>query len=145
MNGCKGAWLHSYTDWFIRNGGVSPHEGSYVYLDKYPNLNCNKARYVKKWKSGAKVIRSLQEWRCNEAKLKKMVYENGAVDEIKNGKDCKINLDTSELSDHLQVSWEGSALELIVHMLLMFYGDRENTGKVSPILDSQLSEIGTSF
>merc|ERR1712241_756791 len=79
MNGCKGAWLHAYTDWFAKNGGVSPHEGSYPYLDKYPNLNCNKARYVKKWKSGAKVIRSIKDWRCNEEKLKKMVYENGAV------------------------------------------------------------------
>ena len=79
MNGCKGAWLHAYTDWFAKNGGVSPHEGSYPYLDKYPNLNCNKARYVKKWKSGAKVMRSIKDWRCNEDKLKKMIYENGAV------------------------------------------------------------------
>ena len=62
-------------------------------------------------------------------------YEGGAITEIKNGKDCKINLDTCTLEDHLQVSWEGSALELIVHMLLIFYGDRENTGKVSPILN----------
>ena len=79
MNGCKGAWLHAYTDWFARNGGVSPHEGSYPYLDKYPNLNCNKARYVRKWNSGAKVVQSIQDWSCNEEKLKKMVYENGAV------------------------------------------------------------------
>ena len=79
MNGCKGAWLHAYTDWFAKNGGISPHEGSYPYLDKYPNLNCRKARYVKKWNSGAKVLRSIQDWRCNEDKLKKMVYENGAV------------------------------------------------------------------
>ena len=79
MNGCKGAWLHAYTDWFAKNGGISPHEGSYPYLDKYPNLNCSKAGYVKKWNSGAKVLRSIQDWRCNEDKLKKMVYENGAV------------------------------------------------------------------
>jgi len=79
MNGCKGAWLHAYTDWFAKNGGISPHEGSYPYLDKYPNLNCRKARYAKKWNSGAKVLRSIQDWRCNEDKLKKMVYENGAV------------------------------------------------------------------
>ena len=72
-------------------------------------------------------------------------YEKGAVEELENGKDCKINLDTCSLRDHLQVSWEGSALELIVHMLLIFYGDRENTGKVSPIIDPQLEEIGTSF
>ena len=79
MNGCKGAWLHAYTDWFAKDGGIAPHEGSYPYLDKYPNLNCRKARYVKKWNSGAKVLRSIQDWGCNEEKLKKMVYENGAV------------------------------------------------------------------
>merc|ERR1712002_442643 len=62
MNGCKGAWLHAYTDWFSKDGGIAPHEGSYPYLDKYPNLNCRKARYVKKWNSGAKVLRSIQDW-----------------------------------------------------------------------------------
>ena len=79
MNACWGAWPQAYTDWFANNGGVSPHEGSYIYLDKNPNLNCNKARRVKKWNSGAKVVSSLKDYRCNESKLKKMVYEQGAV------------------------------------------------------------------
>jgi len=79
MNACWGAWPHAYTDWFANNGGVSPHEGHLPYLDKNPELNCRKAGRARKWKSGAKVVSSLKDFNCNEAKLKKMVYEQGAV------------------------------------------------------------------
>ena len=79
MNACWGAWPSAYTDWFVKDGGVSPHEGSYPYLGKYPNFNCNKARRVRKWNSGAKVVKAIKEYSCNEAKLKKMIYEQGAV------------------------------------------------------------------
>ena len=60
-------------------------------------------------------------------------YVEEAVSEFRNS--TVTNVDVYEISDHLEVSWAGSALELLVHMLLMFYGDRENTGKTSPILD----------
>ena len=79
MNACWGAWPSAYTEWFVNDGGVSPHEGSYPYLGKYPNFNCNKARRVRKWNSGAKVVKAIKEYSCNEAKLKKMIYEQGAV------------------------------------------------------------------
>ena len=79
MNGCKGAWPNAYTEWFANNGGVSPHEGHYPYLDKYPNLNCIKASKVSKWGAGAKVVNSIFDWNCNEDKLKKLVAEKGAV------------------------------------------------------------------
>jgi len=79
MNACWGAWPTAYTDWFVNDGGVSPHEGSYPYLGKYPNFNCKKANRVRKWNSGAKVVKSIKEFQCNEAKLKKMIYEHGAV------------------------------------------------------------------
>jgi len=79
MNACWGAWPQAYTDWFVNDGGVSPHEGSYPYLDKKPNLNCNKASRVRKWNSGAKVVKSIKDYNCNEAKLKKMIYEQGGV------------------------------------------------------------------
>ena len=79
MNACWGAWPSAYTDWFVNDGGVSPHEGSYPYLGKYPNFNCNKARRVRKWNSGAKVVKAINDYSCNEAKLKKMIYEQGAV------------------------------------------------------------------
>merc|ERR1712135_239533 len=79
MNACWGAWPHAYTDWFANNGGVSPHEGHLPYLDKNPELNCRKAGRARKWKSGAKVVSSIKDFRCNEAKLKKMVFEQGAV------------------------------------------------------------------
>ena len=49
-------------------------------------------------------------------------YEKEAVNEFKNETDT--NLDIYDISDHLEVSWAGSALELVVHMLLTFYGDR---------------------
>jgi len=79
MNGCHGAWPSAYTEWFAKDGGMSPHETSYPYLDKYPKLNCNKASGVRKWNSGAKVIDSIYDWNCNEQKLKQLVYEKGAV------------------------------------------------------------------
>merc|ERR1711962_299468 len=79
MNACWGAWPTAYTDWFVNDRGVSPHEGSYPYLGKYPNFNCKKANRVRKWNSGAKVVKSIKEFQCNEAKLKKMIYEHGAV------------------------------------------------------------------
>merc|ERR1712212_899894 len=79
MNGCKGAWPSAYTKWFANNGGVSPHEGAYPYLGKYPNLNCRKAKCVSKWNAGAKVVKSIYDWRCNENKLKQLVYQKGAV------------------------------------------------------------------
>ena len=49
-------------------------------------------------------------------------YAKEAVNEFKNS--TATNVDVYEISDHLEVSWAGSALELLVHMLLMFYGDR---------------------
>jgi len=79
MNGCWGAWPDKYTSWLVNDGGVSPHEGSYPYLDKNPHLNCKKGRRVKKWNSGAKAVKSLSDWSCNEDKLKKMIYEHGAA------------------------------------------------------------------
>ena len=79
MNGCSGAWVHAYTQWFAKDGGIAPHETSYPYLGKYPKLNCKKASGVKKWNSGAKLVKGIYDWRCNEDKLKKLVYEKGAV------------------------------------------------------------------
>ena len=79
MNGCKGAFPHSYTEFFAKDGGVSPHEGAYPYLGKYPKLNCNQASNVNKWSSGAKVVDSVYDYGCDEEKLKQLVYEKGAV------------------------------------------------------------------
>ena len=79
MNGCNGAAPHAYPDFFAKDGGVSPHEVKYPYLDKYPNLNCRKASRVAKWNSGAKVTDATYDYRCNEDKLKQLVYQKGAV------------------------------------------------------------------
>ena len=79
MNGCNGASPHAYPDFFAKDGGVSPHEVKYPYLDKYPNLNCRKASGVSKWNSGAKVTSATFDYRCNEDKLKQLVYQKGAV------------------------------------------------------------------
>ena len=79
MNGCNGAAPHAYPKFFADDGGVSPHEVKYPYLDKYPNLNCRKASRVSKWNSGAKVTGATYDYSCNEDKLKQLVYQKGAV------------------------------------------------------------------
>jgi len=78
-NGCHGAWPKHYTEFFLKNGGTSPHESSYPYLNTNPLLNCNKGRSVRRWNSGAKVVKVYNDMKCNEAKLKDMVYKLGAV------------------------------------------------------------------
>ena len=78
-NGCDGAAPHAYPVWFAKNGGVSPHEAKYPYLDNSPKLNCNAASRVPKWNSGAKVTDSAYDFRCNQDKLKQLIYEKGAA------------------------------------------------------------------
>jgi len=77
MNGCEGAAPHAYPQWFANNGGVSPHEGKYMYLDRNPKLNCG-AR-PRKWNSGAKVVNNVFDFQCNAEKMKAMVAKYGAV------------------------------------------------------------------
>ena len=38
MLACKGAVPHSYTQWFVDNGGVAPQEWRYPYLDRYADM-----------------------------------------------------------------------------------------------------------
>jgi len=78
-NGCDGAPLAPYTIWFKNDGGVGLHENFYPYLGRSPKLNCNKARLIQKWKSGAKLTDTFIDYRCNENKMKTMVAANGAV------------------------------------------------------------------
>ena len=44
MLACKGAVPHSYTEWFVRNGGVAPQEWKYPYLDRYVRLIINEKK-----------------------------------------------------------------------------------------------------
>merc|ERR1719436_2113614 len=76
MNGCSGAYVGAYQDWIAKSSKGYSHEAQYPYLDRDPNLRCmNKPT----WKTGAKITRSITDYRCNEDKLKKLVYKYGAV------------------------------------------------------------------
>ena len=79
MHGCKGAWPASYTKMFINKGGDSPHTNQYPYLGGNPNLECGPAEAAGKWNSGAKVTGATYDYKCNEDKLKELVYQKGAV------------------------------------------------------------------
>jgi len=76
MNGCNGAWVGAYQDWLAKSHTKVSHEAQYPYLDRDPNLKCmGKAT----WNTGSKLTKSLSDYRCNEDKLKKLVYKYGAV------------------------------------------------------------------
>merc|ERR1712002_704775 len=75
-NGCNGAWPSAYPKWIADNGGETAHEVVYPYLDRNPKLECPA---VKTWSSGAKITKSIVEYRCNADKLKSLVHAHGAV------------------------------------------------------------------
>ena len=76
--GCNGAHPMSYPKYMVSIGGHLPHENSYKYLGTSPKLNCKSAP-KKMWNSGAKVSKTLADWKCNESKLKSLIYSKGAV------------------------------------------------------------------
>ena len=76
--GCNGAHPDAYTKYLTGIGGHLPHENSYKYLGSSPKLNCKSAP-KKMWNSGAKVSKTAVDWKCNETKLKSLIYSKGAV------------------------------------------------------------------
>ena len=76
--GCHGAHPMSYPKYMVSIGGNLPHENSYKYLGTSPKLNCKSAP-KKMWNSGAKVSKTLGDFKCNESKLKSLIYSKGAV------------------------------------------------------------------
>jgi len=78
-NGCDGAAPHAYPVWFANDGGSSPHEAKYPYLNASPKLNCNTARNIPKWNSGARVTNAVYDFSCSQEKLKQLVVQKGAV------------------------------------------------------------------
>ena len=77
MNGCNGAHPHAYTKFFAEAGGLSPHEANYLYADRSPKLKCPKKKQF--WSSGAKVVKSIYDYKCNEKNMMKMIVKYGAV------------------------------------------------------------------
>merc|ERR1719273_1804381 len=76
MNGCNGAYVGAYQDFLANSGKKVSHEAQYPYLDRDPNLKC---MGKPTWNTGAKITRAVTDYRCNEDKLKKLVYKYGAV------------------------------------------------------------------
>ena len=72
-------------------------------------------------------------------------FQYEAVTEFKNDPENTTNLDVYDVSDHLEISWSGSPLELLIFILLTYHGDRNNSGKTHQMLDSNLEEIGFSY
>ena len=65
-------------------------------------------------------------------------FQFEAVTEFKNDPDNTTNLDVYDVSDHLEISWSGSPLELVIFILLTYHGDRNNSGKTHQMLDGNL-------
>merc|ERR1719154_933 len=76
MNGCNGAYVGAYQDFLANSGKAVSHEAQYPYLDRDPNLKC---MGKPTWNTGAKITKAITDYRCNEDKLKKLVYKYGAV------------------------------------------------------------------
>jgi hypothetical protein len=76
MNGCNGAYVGAYQDFLANSGKKVSHEAQYPYLDRDPNLKC---MGKPTWNTGAKITKAITDYRCNEDKLKKLVYKYGAV------------------------------------------------------------------
>ena len=68
--GCDGASLQVYTNWLAQNGGLTPLETSYPYLDTAPKLNCDTASTVDKYDSGYKISAVEYTYSCSEDTLK---------------------------------------------------------------------------
>ena len=79
MNGCNGGAPHGYQNWFAKNGGVSKHESKYGYLGSSPKLTSKAANKVANWNPGYKISKATWDYKCTEAKLKKLVAKKGAV------------------------------------------------------------------
>ena len=68
-------------NWFLNNGGQGLHEGDYPYKNRDPLKNCDKAKNIKMWHSGSKVVEHLyfSDPSTIEEKMMQMIYELGAV------------------------------------------------------------------
>jgi len=77
-NGCNGAALEKYSQWFVKNGGMAAHEAKYPYLNRNPLLHCGKAK-GKEWNSGAKVVSTAHDFQADAEKLKALLVKYGAV------------------------------------------------------------------
>jgi len=85
-NGCYGARLQDYQDWFVKNGGLSPLETDYPYIlydyldnkeiKNYPTV-CNNT--IQKYDPGYKMSSHHFTSSCNEEMMKSLVFEYGAV------------------------------------------------------------------
>ena len=76
MNGCNGANSGSYGKFFATNlTGQSVHEIAYPYMDSQPELTCQAAGKPI-YNSGAFVKTAMQDFKCNEDKLKQLVSCN---------------------------------------------------------------------
>merc|ERR1711860_212975 len=51
----NGDSANAYATWFAVDGGLSPHENNYPYLEANPLLNCDTASTGEKWNPGYKI------------------------------------------------------------------------------------------
>merc|ERR1711981_1104002 len=77
MNGCNGAGLAVYTDWFIKNrGGQGAHENTYKY--KATLQSCPKTRLAV-YKTGKKINKFIEVAKHGEARLMKAISTYGSA------------------------------------------------------------------
>ena len=84
MNGCNGAYPGSYVKWYRSNfdQGQGPHELNMPYQNANPSLTCPVPSSIPVFNAGARVVSVLGDDRCNEDKLKQLVFQYGAVESV---------------------------------------------------------------
>jgi hypothetical protein len=76
MNGCHGAHPGAYGKLFANIlQGQSPHEVTYPYLNTLPKLTCPTTNPTI-YNSGAYVMTPMEDFMCDETKLKQLVINN---------------------------------------------------------------------
>ena len=78
--GCNGAMLESYAEYInpkkYKSEEKIHHENSYPYVGNKNWYKCQNKSY---WKPGAKLDEALWDFKCDEIKMKKMIYKYGSV------------------------------------------------------------------
>ena len=69
--------IRAYPKWLAnKNNGLVNHENNYPYANAQPKLTCQNVAH---WSAGARITEAVTDDWCSETKLKKLVYQYGAV------------------------------------------------------------------
>jgi len=76
-NGCNGATMQVYQNWFVNDGGLSPSETDYAYEGTSSDMVCDSS--IEKYDPGYKMSSMDYTYSCDEETMKSLVSEYGVV------------------------------------------------------------------